>query len=110
MKIALVSAYDFAHHGGVVDHVTHLADHFQRMGHTAKIITPWSGDAPLELDSGLYRIGTVVPVPVNGSVARITLSPTLSKRVKAILRAEEFDVIHIHESLLPALPPTLPRH
>lgn len=110
MKIALVSAYDFAHHGGVVDHVTHLADHFQRMGHTAKIITPWSGDAPLEPDSALYRIGTVVPVPVNGSVARITLSPTVSKRVKAILRAEEFDVIHIHEPLLPALPLTVLRH
>lgn len=110
MKIALVSAYDFAHHGGVVDHIRHLAAHFQTMGHAVKVIAPWSGSAPVEADRSVYRIGTVVPVPVNGSIARITLSPTVSKRVKAILRAEEFDVIHIHEPLLPVLPLTVLRH
>jgi phosphatidylinositol alpha-mannosyltransferase len=106
MKIGLVSAYDFAHPGGVVDHITALARHFRRLGHEVRIIAPWSGDvAPL--DPQIYRLGMVVPVPANGSVARITLSPTAARRVKRILRAEQFDVIHIHEPLLPILPLTV---
>jgi phosphatidylinositol alpha-mannosyltransferase len=111
MKIALVSAYDFAYPGGVVDHITHLAEHFRRMGHAVTIIAPWSGPvsaAPNGLP--LFGIGSVVPVPANGSVARITLSPTVSRRVKRILEAEQFDIVHIHEPLLPALPLTVLRH
>jgi phosphatidyl-myo-inositol alpha-mannosyltransferase len=111
MKIALVSAYDFAHPGGVGDHIAHLAEHFLAMGHDARIIAPWSGpasDAPRGLP--FYGIGSVVPVPANGSIARIALSPTVSRRVKKILQAEQFDVVHIHEPLLPVLPLTVLRH
>ena len=110
MKIALVSAYDLAQPGGVGDHITHLACHFERMGQTVRIIAPWSGNAMQPRPPGLYQIGTVVPVPSNGSVARISLSPTVSKRVKQILRDEAFDIVHLHEPLLPALPITVLRH
>jgi phosphatidyl-myo-inositol alpha-mannosyltransferase len=109
MKIALVSAYDFAVPGGVVDHIRHLAAQFQRMGHTVHIMAPWSrGAAPADLL--VHRFGTVVPIPANGSVARLTLAAGVSRRVKAILRAEQFDVVHIHEPLLPVLPLTVLRH
>jgi phosphatidylinositol alpha-mannosyltransferase len=110
MKIALVSAYDFAYPGGVVDHISHLATHFQGMGHHVRIIAPWSGGNSAPCSPIVYQIGTVVPVPANGSVARITLSPLVSRRVKEILRAEQFDIVHIHEPLLPALPLTVLRH
>jgi phosphatidylinositol alpha-mannosyltransferase len=111
MRIALVSAYDFAHPGGVADHIAHLAEYFQAMGHQARIIAPWSGPASAA-PAGLpfHGIGSVVPVPANGSVARISLSPTVSRRVKRILQTEQFDVVHIHEPLLPALPLTVLRH
>jgi phosphatidylinositol alpha-mannosyltransferase len=111
MKIALVSAYDFAHPGGVGDHIAHLAGQFQAMGHQARIIAPWSGPASAAPDDlPFHGIGSVVPVPANGSVARISLSPTVSRRVKRILEAEQFDIVHIHEPLLPALPLTVLRH
>jgi phosphatidylinositol alpha-mannosyltransferase len=110
MKIALVSPYDYAYPGGVVDHIAHLATHFQTMGHAVRIIAPWSGGGLVPSSPPIYRIGTVLPVPANGSVARITLSPTVSRKVKQILQAEEFDVVHIHEPLLPALPLTVLRH
>jgi phosphatidylinositol alpha-mannosyltransferase len=49
-------------------------------------------------------------VPANGSEARITLSLRLSGKVKRLLDAARFDVIHLHEPLMPVLPITVLRH
>src|SRR5262249_52362084 len=46
----------------------------------------------------------VTPIPANGSIARISLSPDLGRTIKAILRTERFDVIHLHEPLVPTVP------
>jgi phosphatidylinositol alpha-mannosyltransferase len=45
-----------------------------------------------------------VPVPTNGSTARITLSPFVSGKVRDFLSRESFDIIHLHEPLAPTLP------
>jgi len=77
---------------------------------------PTIGDAPRNAPAsgrpldGVYRIGRVMPIPANGSVARITLSLRMVARVKRILAAERFDVVHVHEPLMPALPPTVLRY
>ncbi len=42
MKIALVSPYDFAYPGGVVNHISSLEREFTRLGHEVKIIAPAS--------------------------------------------------------------------
>jgi phosphatidylinositol alpha-mannosyltransferase len=110
MKIGLVSAYDYPYPGGVSEHIHHLEEEFTRLGHSVKIIAPSSSNSE-ELERGnVLKVGSVVPIPSNGSVARITLSLRLSGRVKQILRQEQFDVIHLHEPLLPALPVTVLRH
>ncbi len=110
MRIALVSAYDYPYPGGVSQHIHHLDEEFRRAGHYVKIIAPSSGDEE-ELQRGnVYKLGSVVRVPNNGSVARITLSLRLSGKVNRILRQEQFDVVHLHEPLLPALPVTVLRH
>jgi len=76
----------------------------------------WDNDAVRDAPSGarpidgVYRIGRVTPIPANGSVARITLSLRMVARVKRILAAERFDVVHVHEPLMPALPPTVLRY
>lgn len=111
MKIALVSPYDFAYPGGVAKHISHLAAEFRRLGHEVHILTPSSVDpATLQGEPYVHRIGRVVPVPANGSVARIELSFRAYLQVKRLLRQLEFDVIHLHEPLMPALPPTVLRH
>ncbi len=108
MKVALVSPYDYNVPGGVGKHIAALTVQFRAAGHEVRIIAPGASDSLVEDRDGVYRIGRVTPVPGNGSVARITLSVPfasgLSRRVRLVLAAEHFDVIHIHEPLMPSLP------
>ena len=75
MKIALVSPYDYSYPGGVTEHVRNLADQFLLRGHEVHVIAPSS--APPGRASRAARCSTAsgrsVPIPANGSVARITL-------------------------------------
>lgn len=104
MRIALVSPYDFASFGGVTKHVTYLAAEFRRQGHDVHIMAPCSGHAAPESPVPFHRLGTPVSIPANGSVARISLGPRLGSEVKQILASSAFDIVHLHEPLLPALP------
>ena len=113
MKLALVSPYDFAYPGGVTEHVAHLAEQFRTRGHDVHIVAPSSDDEAeptLATDAHIHRIGRVVSIPANGSVARITLSLRSYLQAKRLLQAEQFDLIHLHEPLMPALPLTVLRH
>lgn len=107
MKIALVSPYDYPYPGGVTNHVGHLYREFTSMGHDVRIMAP-SSNRNLERDEvDVYRIGNVTKVHANGSIARITLSFRLARRVREVLASEAFDVVHAHEPLMPSLPPTV---
>ena len=104
MKIALVSPYDFAYPGGVTIHINHLAHEFARRGHAVRILAP-SSKPPASLGvENLVRLGYPVPVPGGGSIARISLSAWLEPRIKLLLEKESFDIIHLHEPLVPMLP------
>ena len=109
MKVGLVSPYDYSHPGGVTSHVRPLAYWLRQLGHEVGIFAPSSRrDAQREIPD-FYRIGRVFPLPMNESVARITLSFHLARRVSEIMDSEHFDVLHFHEPLMPALPLTLLR-
>jgi phosphatidylinositol alpha-mannosyltransferase len=108
VKVALVSPYDFAYPGGVTVHISYLEHHFARMGHEVKVIAPAS-KVISSIGDRFIAIGSPRPVPSSGSIARVTLSPWLSSRVKAVLDREEFDVIHLHEPLMPMLCTTVLR-
>ncbi len=108
MKIALVSPYDFAQPGGVVSHISCLEQQFTRMGHEVKIIAPAS-KAVYTVGDRFIRIGTPRPVPVSGSMARITLSIHLEARIKEVFEREKFDICHLHEPLMPTLCTTILR-
>ena len=109
MKIALVSPYDYAYPGGVVNHICHLYDQFIKMGHMAKIITPCSDKKACLDGRDIIALGRPFPVPSGGSIARATISPALSPSVRAILERERFDIIHLHEPLGSTLPLTILR-
>jgi phosphatidyl-myo-inositol alpha-mannosyltransferase len=109
MKVGLVSPYDYSHPGGVTEHIRHLGHWLRQLGHEVRTFAPSSRrDAEREIPD-FYRIGRVFRVPANDSVARITLSFHLARRVSEIMDRERFDVLHFHEPFLPALPLTLLR-
>ena len=105
LRIALVSPYDFPFPGGVTNHITNLSLQFRSAGHEVHILAPSSDDDAERNIPYFYRIGkTIVPMPSNASVARVTFSLTLGRSVKRLLAETDFDVIHIHEPMVPLLP------
>jgi len=102
MKIALVSPYDFAYPGGVTNHISSLERHFTHMGHEVKVIAPAS-TAVSTFGDRFIPIGKPRPIPTSGSIVRISISLRLASTIKAVLSEEKFDVIHLHEPLMPML-------
>ncbi len=107
MKVALVSPYDWLIPGGVNQHVDQLAQQLEARGHEARILAPANG--PVN-DRRVIVAGTPVPIPVSGSQARIAFDPRLGRQVKRVLQQEQFDVVHVHEPLMPTLPLQVLRH
>jgi len=107
VKIALVSPYDWRHPGGVNMHLAVLAEHLRGLGHDVKILAPAIGQVE---DPGVITLGRPVPVATSGTVVRISLNPRLGHRVKEVLQEEQFDVVHVHEPLMPVLPIHVLRH
>ena len=109
MKIALVSPYDFAHPGGVVNHILALDRQFTRMGHDVRVIAPASQAVPT-IGDRFIPIGRPRPIPASGSICRITISLWLAPRIKKVLAREKFDIIHLHEPFMPMLCSALLRY
>lgn len=105
----MVSPYDYAYPGGVRGHIAQLEKNFLRQGHRVRIIAPCSRPWETMGSPGLIPVGRPFSVPASGSIARIALSLRLSSKVKSILRQEEFEIVHLHEPLVPALPITVLR-
>jgi phosphatidylinositol alpha-mannosyltransferase len=104
MNILLVSPFDFGYPGGVNEHIAQLDAEFRRIGHRTRVLAATSPEIGEVDDGHVYRLGAALPIPSNGSRARVTLSPFVTGRVKEFLRQEQFDIIHCHEPLAPMLP------
>lgn len=109
MKIAMVTPYDLAVPGGVNTHAQYLADAFRNWGHEVQVIGPASQALPRTSTSSRV-LGRARPVRAGGSVARIALSYRLGHSVRTLLRREAFDIVHLHEPLMPTLPLQFLRH
>ena len=104
MKIGIVTPTYYPYPGGVSEHVYHTYLGLRRQGHAVKIITTSFGKRLTEDEKDIIRVGRSVPMLSNGSITRIAL-PSLffSRRMKKILDREAFDLLHIHEPLVPPL-------
>lgn len=103
LRVGLVCPYSFDGYGGVQSHVIGLAGHLRNSGHEPHILAP--GWPEPELLEGLTftSAGASVPVPYNGSVARVNFGPRTAARVRRWLRTHAFDVLHIHEPVTPSV-------
>jgi phosphatidylinositol alpha-mannosyltransferase len=57
----------------------------------------------VELPDYVVSGGKAVPIPYNGSVARLRFGPATHRKVKRWLTDGEFDVLHLHEPNAPSL-------
>jgi phosphatidylinositol alpha-mannosyltransferase len=106
LKIGIVSPYGFPHPGGVNEHVRHTYDELRSLGHDAWIITPKYG-AERDSEGHVIRLGTGWAVPSNGSVGRLTIGWRMRPRVRDLLAAHRFDILHYHEPFVPFLGPAV---
>jgi phosphatidyl-myo-inositol alpha-mannosyltransferase len=101
MRIGLACPYTWDVPGGVQIHVRDLAETLIAAGHDVHVITPVDDEdtlPPYAVDAG-----RAVPVPYNGSVARLLMGPVSAARVRRWLRDHDFDVLHVHEPTAPSV-------
>jgi phosphatidylinositol alpha-mannosyltransferase len=102
MKIALVAPYDFAHPGGVTNHISALDHQFTRIGHDVRVIAPASQPIT-DFGDRFIPIGRPFPIPSSESIIRVPISLHLAPAIKKVVTREKFDVIHLHEPFMPML-------
>ncbi len=103
----MVSPYDFTWPGGVTIHVSQLARQLGRLGHQVQVLAPHSPSRECQDSDLLVPLGRSVPLPSGGSIARVSLSWWLARRIRALLAREQYDIIHLHEPMAPILPLTV---
>jgi phosphatidylinositol alpha-mannosyltransferase len=103
LKVGLVSPYGWNRPGGVREHVRHLAAQLTHLGHDARILAPALQTEDLLPAENVYNMGQTIPFSMNGAIAHITLDPRMHRRVERVFQREAFDIVHIHEPLLPGL-------
>lgn len=97
MRVGIVCPYSFDVPGGVQNHVLDLAEALIGLGHEVSVLAPADEDAALP--PYVVSAGRAVPLPYNGSVARIAFGPISTARVRRWLARGNFDVLHVHEPL-----------
>lgn len=101
MRIGFVCPYSLDVPGGVQFHVRDLAEHLLGCGHEVSVLAPADDDTPVP--PYVVPAGRAVPVPYNGSVARVNFGPVSASRVRRWLDEGRFDLLHIHEPATPSL-------
>ena len=101
MRIGMVCPYSFDVPGGVQSHVLQLAEVMVARGHAVSVLAPSS--SYVELPDYVVSGGKAVPIPYNGSIARLRFGPATHRKVKRWLAEGNFDVLHLHEPNAPSL-------
>lgn len=106
MRVGLVCPYPWDVPGGVMAHVRDLAETLTDLGHDVALLAPVvDSDGPLP--ANLTDAGRPLPIPYNGSIARLLFGPVSFTRVRRWLRngidGQGFDVLHVHEPTAPSV-------
>lgn len=100
MKIGMVCPYSFDEPGGVQIHAIDLCTELIRRGHEVSLIGPGGDDAEVP---GFVEVGGgAIPIPYNGSVARLAFGPSTWRHLGDWIDRHDFDVVHIHEPNSPS--------
>lgn len=100
LRIGLVCPYSFDEPGGVQAHILDLAEYLRAQGHWARVIGPATRTEGLP--DYVVAGGAAISVPYNGSVARLSVGPQVSRRLRRFIDQGSFDILHIHEPNAPS--------
>jgi len=103
VRIGIACPYTWDVPGGVQAHVRDLADNLIGRGHEVSVLTPVDDPDGADLPAYVVPAGRAVPVPYNGSVARLVFGPLSLTRTRRWLREGRFDVLHVHEPTVPSV-------
>ncbi len=116
MRVALVSPYSWTYPGGVTRHIEALAHEFTAQGHEVGILAPFDPDDALsrrlhrgarpqlrEAPEQLVALGRTIGVPANGAVSNLSSSALALQKLRSELRRGRYDVVHIHEPVVPLI-------
>ena len=101
MRIGIVCPYSWDVPGGVQFHIRDLAEYLIKLGHEVSVLAPADDDT--ELPRYVHSGGRAIPVPYNGSVARLSFGFLSAARVRRWIHDGEFEVLHVHEPATPSL-------
>ena len=104
MKIGIVCPYNMALGGAVQEVAKESASELTKRGHEVVIITP----SPAQGKPDIKECRTIFigkasdPKSPLGTVAQVSIHPQ-PKEIEALLDAEKFDVLHVHEPWVPLM-------
>jgi phosphatidylinositol alpha-mannosyltransferase len=115
VKIGIVVPFSWSYWGGVVEHAENQAAALRERGHDVAVLMGHDPPGHLtrmlhprtgrhgDLPAGIIPVGRSVVVPANGSLPNIVLSPSAIRRVRETLEEQQFDLLHLHEPMTPAI-------
>lgn len=98
LRIAMVCPYSISIPGGVQAQVLGLTRELRGLGHEVRVLAPCDGPPP---EPFVTPVGNSLPTSTNGSIAPVAPDPSAALRTIRALNDEAFDVIHLHEPLVP---------
>jgi phosphatidyl-myo-inositol alpha-mannosyltransferase len=106
VRVAMLCPYSLSRPGGVQGQAAGLTAALLDAGHDAVLLAP--SDGPITVRGvpaeRVVLLGGSVGLPANGSVAPVALGPGAMVRAVRAVRRGGFDVLHLHEPLVPGPP------
>ncbi len=100
LRIGLCAPYDLGRDGGVNSHIRAQARALRRLGHDVCVF----GASSAPLADGEVALSTCVSLVIGGTETGIGVDPRSWWRVADLLRTARFDLLHLHEPLMPLVP------
>ena len=116
VRIALLSPYSWTYPGGVTRHIQALAGELRDGGHDVRVLAPYDPDDAisrrlhrgarpqrLEPPEELVPMGRTAGFAANGAVSNLAPFPGSVWALREELRSGRYDVLHVHEPVVPLL-------
>jgi phosphatidyl-myo-inositol alpha-mannosyltransferase len=125
VKLGIVVPFSWSFHGGVVEHAESQAQALRALGVEVRLIMgadprrrlsrasaggperrwwheAWPPpDRPERPPAEVISLGRSVLAPANGARSHVILTPLALARLRRALRAERFDLLHLHDPMAP---------